>query len=92
MGEPSVVVYTYDPSTQEAEIGRSEVQGQPGLCSENLSQKPKEDKNQKISKDWDVDQWYSTCLACAWPYVQSPALQEIQTNKKLCHQVNVDQH
>jgi hypothetical protein len=35
MGEPSVVVYTYDPSTQEAEIGRSEVQGQPGLCSES---------------------------------------------------------
>jgi hypothetical protein len=87
-----MVVHTCNSSTWDVEEEGLQVQGQPGLCSENLSQKPKEDKNQKISKDWDVDQWYSTCLACAWPYVQSPALQEIQTNKKLCHQVNVDQH
>jgi hypothetical protein len=29
--ELSVVVYTYNPSTQEAEAGGSQVQGQPGL-------------------------------------------------------------
>jgi hypothetical protein len=39
--EPGVVVYTCKFSTQEAEAGGYQVQGQPGLHSEILPQKNK---------------------------------------------------
>jgi hypothetical protein len=45
--QPSVVVHTYNVSTQEAEPGRSQVQSHPGL-REILSQK---NKNLKIWKE-----------------------------------------
>jgi hypothetical protein len=34
-----VVGHSYNPSPREAEAGRSQVLGQPGLCSETLSLK-----------------------------------------------------
>jgi hypothetical protein len=45
-----MVVYACDPSTQEAEAGRSSVQGQPVLLSETLSKKEKTPtKSQAVS-------------------------------------------
>jgi hypothetical protein len=38
---PGVVDYTYTLSIQEVDVGASEVQGQCGQHSENLSQKKK---------------------------------------------------
>jgi hypothetical protein len=42
---PDVVVHTYNPSIWATEAGRSQVQGQPGLHSETLSEK----KEKKVS-------------------------------------------
>ena len=45
-GEPGVVAHACNPSTREAEVGGSQVRGQPGLGSETLSQnKNKTNKN-----------------------------------------------
>jgi hypothetical protein len=44
---PIMVVCGYNPSTWKAEVGRSLVQGQPGLCSETLSQKNTKTKKEK---------------------------------------------
>jgi hypothetical protein len=45
-----MMVYTYNPSTQEAEARRLQVPGQPGLHSKTLSQKTgaKTKQNKKI--------------------------------------------
>jgi hypothetical protein len=44
---PGMVVQNCKPSYQEAEAGESQVQGQPGLLSETLSQE-NQNQNQKI--------------------------------------------
>jgi hypothetical protein len=44
-----VVVFTCNTSTQEAEAGRSEVLGQPGLHKETLSQTKQNKKEEKKS-------------------------------------------
>jgi hypothetical protein len=46
-----VVAYPYNPSTQEAEAGGSQLEGQPGLHSETLSQKTNKKKNKKKKKE-----------------------------------------
>jgi hypothetical protein len=40
-----MVVHTGNPSTQDAEAGRSQVQDQSGLHSETLSHETKQNKN-----------------------------------------------
>jgi hypothetical protein len=53
--QPSVVVHTYKPSTQQAEAGRSKVQGQHGLHSENMSRKEKEKQEITLAAMWRVN-------------------------------------
>jgi hypothetical protein len=50
--EVSVVVHSYNPSTQENEEGGSWVPGQPGLHSNMISDKKKKKKDQKITLIW----------------------------------------
>jgi hypothetical protein len=38
--KPSMLVHAYNPSIQEAEAGKLQVQGQPELHNKTLSQKP----------------------------------------------------
>lgn len=46
-----VVMHAFNLSTQEPEAGRSQrVSGQPGLCSETLAQKPKEQHGQSKTR------------------------------------------
>jgi hypothetical protein len=47
---PGVVVHTLNSSTQEVKAGGSQVQGQPGLYSESLSQKKKKHKRLDVAK------------------------------------------
>jgi hypothetical protein len=48
--EPSMVAYAYNLSTQEAEAGGSQDQGQPGLHRKTLSQEIKQTNKQKKGK------------------------------------------
>jgi hypothetical protein len=48
--EISMVVHTCNPSTWEAEAGRSEVLGQPGLYNNILFQKKKKKRKRKESQ------------------------------------------
>jgi hypothetical protein len=46
-GEIGVVEHACNPSTQEAEVGGCQIQGQPGLHSKTLSGKKKKKKDKK---------------------------------------------
>jgi hypothetical protein len=48
--EPGLLVYTCNSSTWEAETGGLQIQGQPGLHSESLSQKKKKERKEKKEK------------------------------------------
>jgi hypothetical protein len=49
--EPGLLVYTCNSSTWEAETGGLQIQGQPGLHSESLSQKKKRKEKKKKKND-----------------------------------------
>jgi hypothetical protein len=43
----SIVVHTYNSSTEETEAGESQIPGQPRLCSKTLSPKKKKREREK---------------------------------------------
>jgi hypothetical protein len=43
----SIVVHTYNSSTEETEAGESQIPGQPRLCSKTLSPKKKKEREKK---------------------------------------------
>jgi hypothetical protein len=61
VGRPGMGAYTCDPSTQEAEVGRLRVQGQPGLHIETSKRMVGEEEN--VSRRFaiqDNGEWCST--------------------------------
>ena len=64
MVEPSVVVHTFDPSTQEAEAGGSLSSGQPGLHRESLCPKINNKEDGRMVVDILIAEWYIATGRC----------------------------
>jgi hypothetical protein len=64
-----MVVRAYNPSTQKAEAGRSQVRGQSGLHSETLSQKQNKTTTKVLSEEYKICQLYfNTLKVTFWIY------------------------
>jgi hypothetical protein len=50
-----MVAHTCDPSTREAETGEWSLQGQPGLQTQTLTQKTKQNKTKKPKKGKEIN-------------------------------------